>query len=408
MGTSSECKPALFSTSKNQKSANWGPARCGVVSQLKLAAARQRKSMASSNCQQQASQKRVPEHARFQQEAARIITNPITTPTAAGAASRRRSIIASAANGRSRARASFGPGTLAANFDCLALLFVVATSLLLVCGNISVLALAEDSSNSRVTVGDGSSRQQQQQQQQSAADTRAALEAELNSILQQQDLGHETNSRLLSEAIISRLMLGNLTDISNQEQGEPGSASDSLAAETAAAAADGSDASQTSPNGLDSLRLRRILSYLQNYELAQAGSTGSQAFSQYPVLPASQAATIKRASVKMSNYLRQQAQQQHAGQRQLTGYGRMNNFDFGLGKRPDSSVSSNILRFGDSASAGGHMAAVSGSGLGKRPSAHRYDFGLGKRVASPAYPRYDFGLGKRAPNRIRYDFGLGK
>lgn len=48
------------------------------------------------------------------------------------------------------------------------------------------------------------------------------------------------------------------------------------------------------------------------------------------------------------------------------------------------------------------------SQYGKRPSSHRYEFGLGKRVNSPIYPRYDFGLGKRAPSKIRYDFGLGK
>lgn len=221
-------------------------------------------------------------------------------------------------------------------------------------------------------------------QQQPNADTKAALEAELNSFLTRQELAQDPSGKLLSEAIISRLMLGNLSDIGALEEGATGGDSGELEGvqESQASSESGSSESEgPAPGGLEALRLRKMLAYLQNYEMAQGRLNGGQVFSQYPVLPASQAATIKRASLKMGNYLRQQ-QQQHAGQRQLTGYGRVNSFDFGLGKRPDASVSGNILRLGDSASTGGHMVAVSGSGLGKRPSAHRYDFGLGKRVAS--------------------------
>jgi hypothetical protein len=259
-------------------------------------------------------------------------------------------------------------GTLPALVHCFALLLLVAVagSLLACCASVSSMPLADDPQSSTTS------------KQQSVADTKAALEAELNSILQQQELGQEgANSKLLSEAIISRLMLGNLTDIGGPQ--EEGIGGDSILLETPEMAA--SDGENPILNGLDAQRLRRVLTFLQNYELAQSGG-GGQTFNQFPVLPASQAATIKRASVKMNNFLRQQAQTQHGGQRQLNGYSRLNTFDFGLGKRPDSSVAGNVLRLGDSALAGGHMTAVSSAGLGKRPSGHRYDFGLGKRVAS--------------------------
>lgn len=235
---------------------------------------------------------------------------------------------------------------------------------------------------------------------------KAALEAELNSLLQQHD-GPDANSKLLSEAIISRWMLGNLSDSmasanSNELLGASADLDGSPQLQSSVAemfglqpmaAATPVDGGQTSAeldqssmssgeesenhelelSGPEAMRLRKMLSYLHNYELAQAagGLNNGQAFNQYPVLPASQAATIKRASIKMGNYLRQQ---QHGQARQMNGYGR-NTFDFGLGKRPDSSAGS-VLRFGDSAG-----VPVSGQ-FGKRPSAHRYDFGLGKRVAS--------------------------
>lgn len=203
-----------------------------------------------------------------------------------------------------------------------------------------------------------------------ASNRAAALEAELNSLLQQHDT---QDGKLLSEAIISRLMLGNLSDSGDLLGG--GGAETADLGDDPSVIEEQNEEQQASLPGPDVVRLRKLMSYLHNYEMSQAASglNGGQVFSQYPVLPASQASTIKRASVKMGNYLKQQA-----GGRQAA-YGR-NNFDFGLGKRPDSSVSSNVLRFGDSLiGANGHV--VSGS-LGKRPSAHRFDFGLGKRVAS--------------------------
>lgn len=350
-------KPTLF-TSKNRKRVRLSTAASsGVVGSHvwapphsnKLAAVRRNSMAANSSIR---NQKDSPQDARFHQEAA-------TTTT-----TRRRSL--QHANGRRARGQLFTPAPYLAHFDCLALVLLVSAGLLLAGGgNIPLQALATDGSNNAANQG-----------QALAADNKAALEAELNAILQQQEPSTDTNSKLLSEAIISRLMLGNLTDIGTMVQEDGGANEPS--------SFDGSSVGETGPaadgNGPDAMRLRRIINYLQNYELANAGQGAVQALSQFPVLPVNQAATIKRASMKMSNYLRQQAQQQHGGQRQVSGY--RNNYDFGLGKRPDSSVSGNILRFGDSASAGGHMSAVSGSGLGKRPSAHRYDFGLGKRVAS--------------------------
>ena len=213
----------------------------------------------------------------------------------------------------------------------------------------------------------------------------ALLEAELNSIVRRHEL-REPNSKQLSEAIISMLMLGNLSEPTNPlaliEGNELSAAELAAAIESAAAAAEQSQANAAATGTSDeyagagyisapeSIRLRKLISYLQNYESAQLNGE------QFPILPASPAATIKRASAKMSGYLRQQA-----SQRQQNNFGR-NNFDFGLGKRPDSGVMNNVLRLGDSSI--GHGQAVSGGGggqLGKRPS-HRYDFGLGKRLAS--------------------------
>lgn len=238
--------------------------------------------------------------------------------------------------------------------------------------------------------------------QQEAA--KAALEAELNSIVQQHDAGAlDGNPKLLSEAIISRLMLDNLTSSTPQineliGQGSDGAGLDinppSAPTNEAPSSAIGeSYTDQQQQQLLSSVytaperwRLKKLLSMLRNYDMiSSADATGAtntnQMFNQYPVLPASQAATMKRAAMRMSNLLRQQQQQQ----RLTNGYGR-NNFDFGLGKRPDSMAgANNILRLGDSSlGADGHVQAVGSMGgqFGKRPSAHRFDFGLGKRVAS--------------------------
>ena len=220
-------------------------------------------------------------------------------------------------------------------------------------------------------------------QRELAGATRAELEGELEALLRQQQQQNEpqdTNSKLLSEAIISRLMLGNLSD-STGPRGETNNAPDPMAGlgEQDVSQPPSSDLSDSNSatgdvnlNQLmapgDSASVMKLLSYLRN---------NNQVFDQFPVLPLSPAATAKRASQKVGNYLRQQ---QHPQQRQLNGYGR-STFDFGLGKRPDASVAGNILRLGDS---GGHMQPVSGQ-FGKRPSAHRYDFGLGKRVVSVSF-----------------------
>lgn len=269
---------------------------------------------------------------------------------------------------------------------------LVATNLLIVATSGAIIGQEANQSNSKnVIVAQAPVAGHQQHQQRLAPGSKAALEAELDSILQQHDTP-DANSKLLSEAIISRLMLGNLSEPSLLSLADSDGAGPIGAAPMVAASSELADSIENADepsepqqyySGPEAMRLKKLLSFLHNAEMSQAlaqmGAGGAlndgQVFSQYPVLPASQAATIKRASAKMSNYLRQQQQQ-----RQLSGYGR-NTFDFGLGKRPDSSVSSNILRFGDSSiGSGSHVQAVSGQ-LGKRP-AHRYDFGLGKRVAS--------------------------
>lgn len=215
---------------------------------------------------------------------------------------------------------------------------------------------------------------------------RAALEAELNNIVQQ----HETledSDKQLAEAIISRLMLDNLTGSytlagNGDNQIETGEvlASEPRSAQlelTEQILSGGQDQEQSDsyfgPSSSEAIRLRKLISLLRNYEASSPSQLG--AFSPFPMLPSSQVATMKRAT---SRILQQQSQQRPYSQ---TGYAR-NTFDFGMGKRPDSSGSSSILRFGDSAGsgAGGSMQPV--SQFGKRPSAHRFDFGLGKRLAS--------------------------
>lgn len=265
--------------------------------------------------------------------------------------------------------------------------------------------LAEGTSLASAKTANPLALQAQPTDQQDAA--RAALEAELNSIVQQHDAGTlDGNPKLLSEAIISRLMLDNLTSSAPQLNELIGQGSDVAGLEISSATIGGGGGEPATSGDTDAeqqqqmqsslaggvyttperWRLKKLLSMLRNYDMLSSDSTGNSAnnnqmFHQYPVLPASQAATMKRAAMRMSNLIRQQQQQQ----RLLNGYNR-NNFDFGLGKRPDSTSGTNsILRFGDSSlGADGHVQAVNGmvGQFGKRPSAHRFDFGLGKRVAS--------------------------
>lgn len=206
---------------------------------------------------------------------------------------------------------------------------------------------------------------------------KVALERELNSLMREQN-SQDADSKLLSEAIISRLMVGNLSE--SATSGPEGASSDLDGVPELSQPAGGGETVGEPParlsreqllDGLRATRPRDLLSYLLDLE-----THGGLA--EFPVLPAGQAATIKRAS-KVGGYLRQQ---QLGQQRQLNNYGR--NFDFGLGKRPDGGVGGSILRFGDTLG-----APVSGQ-FGKRPSAHRYDFGLGKRVASVSDPNRAF------------------
>lgn len=218
----------------------------------------------------------------------------------------------------------------------------------------------------------------------SSSPSRQALEAELDSLLQQHvdadGAPQEASSQLLSEAIISRLMLGNLSEPGALVAGERplASASEALAQqerdELVQGQTGGGDPEQEAQvlmaGAPDAARLRNLMGYLHSYEMAGG-------LNQYPILPENQASTIKRASARMGNLIKQQ---QMGGGRGQASYAR-NNFDFGLGKRPDSSVSRNLLRFGDSSPVGSGSQLVSGA-LGKRPSSHRFDFGLGKRVAN--------------------------
>lgn len=202
------------------------------------------------------------------------------------------------------------------------------------------------------------------------------LEAELNSIIQKHD-ALEDNNKQLAEAIISRLMVNNLnnneipiTSAGSSDESTLTSApylTEPNGDESAYEDTSGSEL-MSGPTGAEALRMKKLLSLLRNYEnvmAAGSGLNGGQAFAAFPELPSGQAATMKRAAMKMGSYL--QHQQQRARQ----------SYDFGLGKRPDSG--NNVLRYGDSLVAGGVQPV---SQFGKRPSAHRFDFGLGKRVAS--------------------------
>lgn len=227
-----------------------------------------------------------------------------------------------------------------------------------------------------------------------------ALEADLSSILQQNEGGG--NDKLLAEAIINRWMVDNLTgpgllngnNNANEQQldgadlmsigdAQPGAGELVLSEFAGQESAANPDQQQTDgqayPNGLEVMRLRRLLSMLQNYENTLTSGSAGQNFAPFPLLPNSQVATMKRAAMRMGAYLQPRNSQ-------AAGYGR-DSFGFGLGKRgPGRQVglipaASSILRFGDSLSTGGGGMQPVGS-LGKRPSAHRFDFGLGKRVAS--------------------------
>lgn len=245
--------------------------------------------------------------------------------------------------------------------------------------------------------------QEDQQQQQQQQQSKAALEAELNSIVQQHD-ANEGNNKLLAEAIISRLMVDNLTGsnllqnnadldggefLSNNDDGSS-QAVEAIQEAHQAALIDQQQQQQglqqlaipqqyVGPTGPEAMRLKKLLSYLQNFENNVAGSGNSYSmFNPFPLLPSGQATTMKRAAMKMGSYLQPQRHMSSA-----TSFPR-NQFDFGLGKRPDSSISSNILRLGDSmSSVGGPIQPL--TSFGKRPSAHRFDFGLGKRVASVSF-----------------------
>lgn len=224
---------------------------------------------------------------------------------------------------------------------------------------------------------------------------RNSLEAELASIvLQAPEVLESGTDNQVAKLIISRLMLDNLTASTLPNHGSPevegydwdefANGSDSF---------DPRDHLQQAPVAAmlspEALRMRVILDYLQKYGPNIELTPG------YPVLPSGKIATMKRTADRVNQIW----QQKVLGNRAIQPY------DFG--KRPDSGVATNILRIGDGLSSSGSQIQPVGQYI-KRPSAHRYDFGLGKRVASPSYPRFDFGLGKRAPNKIRYDFGLGK
>lgn len=244
----------------------------------------------------------------------------------------------------------------------------------------------------KLAIGQSPQRVSSSSQQQVGDQQQAAITAELNNIVQQHG-AFEDNNKEMAQYIISRLMYDNLTgsgalpateaDAAAAAQLEP----DSLLGESKSAALETPEpvgeelqeeqAYYSGPTGLEALRLKKLISLLRNYE---AMASGNNVFSPFPALPSSQAATMKRATTRLLQ--QQQSQQRPYGP---IGYTR-NSFDFGLGKRPDNSGSAGILRFGDSlgASAGGSMQPV--SNFGKRPSAHRYDFGLGKRLASVSFP----------------------
>lgn len=249
-----------------------------------------------------------------------------------------------------------------------------------------------DSSNGNNLNNNNNNNQQKQQEQQQS---KVALD-ELNSIVQQHDAS-EGNNKLLAEAIISRLMVDNLTgsnllqnsgDLDGEFSSNDEEGSSLLQSEEANQAAlieqqqqqqNSASNQYVGPTGPEAMRLKKLLSFLQNYEnnMAVNGNgyaTTASMFNPFPLLPSGQGTTMKRAAMKMGAYLQPQRNFNSAS------YPR-NQFDFGLGKRPDSSISSNILRLGDSMSSAGAPIQPLNS-FGKRPSAHRFDFGLGKRVAS--------------------------
>lgn len=217
------------------------------------------------------------------------------------------------------------------------------------------------------------------QAQQVGADEPRALDQDLNSIVQRHE-PLDGNNKQLAEAIISRFMLDNLTGASlsslKNELMDNDIASDlsgdlllSQYGQQQPPATMDEIANPYAVTGPDALRSKKLLSLWQNYGSSLgSGLNAGQAMIPFPELPASEVATMKRTV----NYLQQHQQRQH--------YGPRNSFDFGLGKRPDSGLKTSVLRFGDVATLGGQPQAV--GQFGKRPSAHRYDFGLGKRVAS--------------------------
>jgi len=292
----------------------------------------------------------------------------------------------------------FGSSTVGATIRPICSRQIVSISSLLIvtislAASSSSLVAEQQTSTRTLSKSDNQVLQTQSRQQQQ--DQRAALEAELNSIVRQHD---SLDNKQLAEAIISRLMVDNLTgstlfntnnDLDGEIVGIDTSEVDSneLLGDSSISQHPTELERQTNAlaglTGPEATRLKKLLSLLQNYEasLVREGSD-EQVYSPFPALPSSQAATMKRAAIKMGNYLHQQQQQQQQQQHHHNGYA-TNLFDFGLGKRPDSGVSGGILRFGDSSlglNGGGQVQPA--SQFGKRPSAHRYDFGLGKRVAS--------------------------
>lgn len=238
--------------------------------------------------------------------------------------------------------------------------------------------------------------QQQHQQQQSlnidssSSSRKNSLEAELDNILQQRD-SFDLSDRSLAEAIISRLMVDDLAnELSTTESleaeelaGDSGSFTQSSEQQQQQPQQQPTYFGRAYSGPADALRLKKLLSMVQAYETSLpvgsgVGGVGSMA-APLPMLPAGQAATSKRAAAKLAGSYQQQHQGNGGGG--PTAYGQRSSFDFGLGKRPDTTgASSNLLRLGDSLSGGGGIQTV--NQFGKRPSAHRYDFGLGKRVAS--------------------------
>lgn len=260
-----------------------------------------------------------------------------------------------------------------------------------------IAATTLDHTQSSAPAGDN----QQQDPAAATASAKGALENELNSIVQQHYTGSPNgNAKLLTEAIISRLMLDNLTSSQIDEQNPDVVTDFDMGLDTIGGSGGETYVDQQAPSPAERWKLKKLLSMAQNYDMGTSTgvqSSNNQAYDQYPVLPSSQG-TMKRAAIRMGNLLLRQQQQQ---QRQLNGYGR-NNFDFGLGKRPDSMMGvGNVLRLGDSSmGSDGRVQVLAAGQYGKRPSAHRYDFGLGKRVVSTSdlLPGSMFSLATNAPD----------